>query len=48
VSPGGSKRFMEEIGSNSAQQKFPRVVDDMKRDVLAKYARPVTSSQGFS
>jgi len=48
VSPGGSKRFMEEIGRNSAQQKFPRVVDDMKRDVLAKYARPVTSSQGFS
>jgi len=48
VSPGGSKRFMEEIGRNSAQQKFPRVVDELKRDVLAKYASPVTSSQGFS
>ncbi len=48
VSPGGTKRFMEEIGRNSPQQKFPRVVDDMKRDVLAKYASPVTSSQGFS
>ncbi len=48
VSPGGSKRFMEEIGRTSAQQKFPRVVDDAKRDVLAKYARSVTPSQGFS
>jgi hypothetical protein len=48
VSPGGSKRFMEEIGRNGAQQKFPRVVDDVKRDVLAKYAIPVTPPQGFS
>ncbi len=48
VSPGGSKRFMEEIGRSNAQQKFPRVVDDAKRDVLAKYASPVTPSQGFS
>ncbi len=46
VSRGGSKRFMEEIGRNGAQQKFPRVVDDVKRDVLAKYARPVHTSAG--
>jgi hypothetical protein len=48
VSPGGSRRFMEEIGRSGAQQKFPRVVDDVKRDVLAKYARPFTPAQGFS
>ena len=45
VSPGGSRRFMEEIGRNGAQQKFPRVVDDVKRDVLAKYARPFTGRE---
>jgi GH3 auxin-responsive promoter len=44
VSPGGSRRFMEEIGRNGAQQKFPRVVDDLKRDVLAKYASPFTTA----
>jgi hypothetical protein len=48
VSPGGSKRFMEEIGRSGAQQKFPRVVDDVKRDVLAKFSRPVTPPQGFA
>jgi len=38
VAPGGSRRFMDEIGRRSPQQKFPRVVDDSKREVLAKYA----------
>jgi GH3 auxin-responsive promoter len=48
VLPGGSKRFMEEIGRSSAQQKFPRVVDEVRRNVLAKYASPVTPRQGLS
>jgi hypothetical protein len=38
VSPGGSQRFMDEIGRRSPQQKFPRVVDAWKREVLVKYA----------
>jgi hypothetical protein len=45
---GGSKRFMADIGRAGAQQKFPRVVDDTKRNVLAKYASAVTPPQGFS
>jgi hypothetical protein len=38
VAPGGSRRFMDEIGRRSPQQKYPRVVDDSKRQVLVKYA----------
>jgi hypothetical protein len=38
VSPGGSRRFMEDIGRRSPQQKFPRVVEDSKREALARYA----------
>lgn len=38
VSPGGSRRFMDEIGRRSPQQKFPRVVEDSKREILAKHA----------
>ncbi len=36
--PGGARRFMEDIGRRSPQQKFPRVVENSKRDILAKYA----------
>ena len=38
LSPGGARRFMEDIGRRSPQQKFPRVVENTKRDLLAKYA----------
>lgn len=38
LSPGGARRFMEDIGRRSPQQKFPRVVENSKRDILAKYA----------
>ncbi len=31
---GSMRRFMERIGRNGPQQKFPRIVDDAKRDVL--------------
>jgi hypothetical protein len=47
VAPGGSRRFMEEIGRTSVQHKFPRVVDPAKRDVLARYASPVTTPEGI-
>ncbi len=36
--PGGARRFMEDIGRRSPQQKFPRVVENSKRDILVKYA----------
>ncbi len=38
LSPGGARRFMEDIGRRSPQQKFPRVVENSKRDILVKYA----------
>jgi len=43
---GSSRRFMEEIGRTSVQHKFPRVVDETKRDLLAKYASAVNSLEG--
>jgi GH3 auxin-responsive promoter len=36
--PGGARRFMDDIGRRSPQQKFPRVVENSKRDILVKYA----------
>ncbi|MFO0724760.1 MAG: GH3 auxin-responsive promoter family protein [Myxococcota bacterium] len=36
---GGSRRFMETLGQSSLQQKFPRIADDTKRDLLRTFAR---------
>ena len=36
---GGARRFMEDIGRRSPQQKFPRVVEKSKRDILVKIMR---------
>ena len=33
-----ARRFMDELGRRSPQQKFPRVVENSKRDILVKYA----------
>lgn len=41
---GGSRRFMEAIGQNSLQQKFPRIADDRKRDLLRSFARSVNNA----
>jgi acyl-CoA synthetase (AMP-forming)/AMP-acid ligase II len=38
LAPGGARRFMDDIGRRSPQQKFPRVVENSKRDILVKYA----------
>lgn len=37
--PGSVKRFMEEEGLVSVQSKFPRIVDDGRRDRLLSYVR---------
>lgn len=34
---GSVGRFMKEIGNTSVQSKFPRIVDDERRDILRKY-----------
>ncbi|MBX3272561.1 MAG: GH3 auxin-responsive promoter family protein [Sandaracinaceae bacterium] len=40
VLPAGSvKRFMADIGNRSVQTKFPRILDDDKKDLLRSYAR---------
>jgi hypothetical protein len=38
VLPAGSvKRFMADIGNTSVQTKFPRILDDERRDILRSY-----------
>jgi succinyl-diaminopimelate desuccinylase len=38
VLPTGSvKRFMADIGNTSVQTKFPRILDDERRDILRSY-----------
>ncbi len=36
---GTMKQFVELVGRSGAQQKFPRILDDAKRDVLRRLAR---------
>jgi len=36
---GATHRFMEALGQTSVQQKFPRIVDDRRRDMLQRFAR---------
>lgn len=35
--PGSVARFMQDIGNTSVQSKFPRIVDDGRRDILRTY-----------
>lgn len=35
--PGTVARFMQDIGNTSVQSKFPRIVDDGRRDILFSY-----------
>lgn len=37
--PGSVKRFMKEIGNVSVQSKFPRIVDDDRKQLLRSYAQ---------
>jgi hypothetical protein len=37
---GATKRFMQDLGQTSLQQKFPRIIGPEKRDLLRSYARP--------
>lgn len=40
VLPAGSvRRFMQQIGNTSVQTKFPRIVDDDRKEILRSYAR---------
>jgi hypothetical protein len=36
---GATHRFMEALGHTSVQHKFPRIVDDRRRDLLRRFAR---------
>ena len=42
LSRGASRKFMEALGQTSVQHKFPRIVDDRRRDVLRTFTRDVT------
>ncbi len=35
---GAVRQFMEEIGQTSPQHKFPRIIDDRRRDILRRFA----------
>lgn len=37
---GATRAFMEALGQTSVQNKFPRILDEARRDVLRKFARP--------
>ncbi len=39
---GAAARFMEALGHTSVQNKFPRIVDDRRRDLLRRFARGPT------
>jgi hypothetical protein len=39
LAKGASERFMEALGRTSVQNKFPRIIDEQKRDVLKAFAR---------
>lgn len=41
---GAMRKFVERIGRNGPQQKFPHIVDDAKRDVLRGLGAVATSS----
>ena len=34
---GAAERFMEALGHTSVQHKFPRIIDDRRRDLLRRF-----------
>jgi hypothetical protein len=40
VPPGGTQKFLRAMGASSTQQKFPRILDDRKRDLLLSLSEP--------
>ena len=36
---GATRRFMEELGQTSVQHKFPRIIDERRRDILRRFAQ---------
>lgn len=39
LTQGATQRFMEALGQTSVQNKFPRIVDDRRRDLLQRFAK---------
>ncbi|MBK7862404.1 MAG: GH3 auxin-responsive promoter family protein [Archangiaceae bacterium] len=37
---GSTKKFMEQLGLNNFQNKFPRIIGDDRRELLRKYVQP--------
>lgn len=40
LAQGSTRRFMNTLGLNSMQSKFPRIVDDNRRELLRSFAQP--------
>jgi hypothetical protein len=38
--PGGAKRFLGEVTRGNVQGKFPRIIDDSRKELLWKHAAP--------
>ncbi len=36
---GATRRFMQQLGLNSFQNKFPRIIDDSRREILRSFAQ---------
>jgi hypothetical protein len=39
---GSTKRFMEQLGLNNFQNKFPRIIGDDRREILKSYVQPTS------
>jgi hypothetical protein len=36
---GATRKFMQQLGLNSLQNKFPRIIDDNRRELLRSFAQ---------
>jgi hypothetical protein len=43
LAAGATRGFLQALGFNSVQNKFPRIVDEKRRDLLASFARTTSS-----
>ena len=43
LAKGATRKFMEALGNNSVQTKFPRIIDERRRDLLRTFVRQPTN-----
>ena len=43
LAKGATRKFMQQLGLNSLQNKFPRIIDDNRRELLRSFAQSSTA-----